>query len=212
MVAGLLDQVVQTGAFAAEDEDAIGLEVELGVVGRSALVETEDPDVLLFHLLECADEVGDAGDAYMLGGASGGFGYGRGDRSGAALGQDDSIDSGAFGGAEKRPEIVGVLDAVEREEEAMPAFFFSCEEVFDPKKLALFDQRKHPLMSVGAGDAGELVAGFERDANASGAAELDKPLKPLVAAFTGHADVVELAGAGADGLFDRVKAIQNFHS
>ena len=124
MVAGLLDQIVQSCTFAAEHEDAIGLEVELGVVRRSALVEAEDPDVLLLHLLQGADEVGDAGDANVLGGAGGGLGDGRGDGSGAALGQDDSIDSGAVGGAEQGAEVVRVFDAVERKKKTVLAFLF----------------------------------------------------------------------------------------
>ena len=33
MIAGLFDEVVETCAFAAEDEDAVGFEVEVGVVG-----------------------------------------------------------------------------------------------------------------------------------------------------------------------------------
>ena len=213
MVAGLLDQVVQTGAFAAEDEDAVGLEVELGVVGRSALVEAEDPNVFLFHLLERADEVGDAGDAHMLGRSGGCFGDGRGDRSGTALRQDDAVDSGAFGGAEERPEIVGVLDAIEREEEAvLSILFFGCKQVFDAEKLAFFDHGQNALMGIGSGDAGELVAGFERDPDACVAAELDEPLEAVVASFASYADVVELARTGADCLFYWVQAVQNFHS
>ena len=114
MVAGLLDQIVQSGSFAAEDEDAIGLEIELGVVGRSALVEAEDPNMFLLQLFEGADEVGDASDADVLGGSGGGLGDGGGDGSGAALGQDDSVNSGSIGSAEKRAKIVGILNAVER--------------------------------------------------------------------------------------------------
>ena len=136
VVAGLLDQVVQAGALAAEDEDAVGAEVEVGVVGRAALVEAEHPDVGLLHLLERADEVGDAGDADVLGGAGGGLGDGGGDGRGAALGQDDAVDARAVGGAEERAEVVGVFDAVEGEEEAVVRGRsrrggFRCQQVFD---------------------------------------------------------------------------------
>src|SRR6202000_1960965 len=44
MVAGLFDQVVEAGAFAAQDEDAVASEVVVGVVGGAALVESENPD------------------------------------------------------------------------------------------------------------------------------------------------------------------------
>jgi hypothetical protein len=211
MVAGLLDQVVEASSFATEDEDAVGLEVELGVVGRAALVEAENPDVLLLHLFEGAHEVGDASDAHVLGGSGGGLGYGRGDGSGAALGEDDSIDSGSVGSAEESPEIVGVLDAVEGEEKLVLAFFLRSKEVFDGEELTLFDESQHALMHVCFRDAGELIAGFERDANACGAAELDETFEALVATLAGDADVVKLARTGTDGLLDWVKTVKNFH-
>ena len=156
VVAGLLDQVVEAGAFAAEDEDAVGAEVEVGVVGGAALVEAEDPDVGLLHLLEGADEVGDAGDADVLGGAGGGFGDGGGDGGGAALGEDDAVDAGAVGGAEEGAEVVGVLDAVEGEEEAVVGWsgFLRGEQVFDGEEGALADQGEGSLVGVGAGRCG----------------------------------------------------------
>ena len=66
-------------------------------------------------------------------------------------------------------------------------------------------------MGVCAGEAGELVAGLDGDANAGGAAEFDQALEAFVSAFAGDADVIELAGTGADGLLDGVEAVQNFH-
>ena len=79
MVAGLLDQIVEPGALSSEDEDAVGFEVEVGVVGGTSFVQPEDPYVLLLELFEGANEVGDSGDANVLGCAGGGFGNGRGD-------------------------------------------------------------------------------------------------------------------------------------
>ena len=66
-------------------------------------------------------------------------------------------------------------------------------------------------MGVGAGEAGELVAGFDGDADFGCAAELDEAFEAVVAALAGYADVIELAGAGADGLLDWVEAVENFH-
>ncbi len=51
VVAGAADQVVEAGAFAAEDEDTVAGEVELVVVGGAAFVEADDPDVLLASAL-----------------------------------------------------------------------------------------------------------------------------------------------------------------
>jgi hypothetical protein len=167
--------------------------------------------VLLLHLFEGANEVGDAGDADVLGGSGGGLGDGGGDGSGAALGQDDAVDSSSIGGAEKRAQIVGILDAIEREKEAVLAILLRSQEIFDSKELALFDDCQHALMRVCPRGAGELVAGFERYADARGAAELDEALQALVAALAGDADMVELARTGTDGLLDRVKTVKNFH-
>jgi hypothetical protein len=211
VVAGFFDEVVEACTFAAEDEDAVGFEVKVGVVRGAALVESDDPDVLLLHLLEGADEVGYAGYADVFGGSCGGFGYGAGDRGGAALGDDDTVYSGSVGGAEERSEVVGVFYAVEGEEEAVRAVFFGGEEVFDGQELTLADDGDDALVGVGAGEAGELVAGLDGDADAGGAAELGEAFELFIFTLAGDADVIELAGTGADGLLYRVEAVQNFH-
>ena len=89
---------------------------------------------------------------------------------------------------------------------------FRSEEVFDGEELALADDGEDALMGVGAGEAGELVAGLDGDADFGGAAEFDEAFEAVVAALAGDADVIELAGAGADGLLDWVEAVENFHS
>jgi hypothetical protein len=211
VVAGLFDEVVEAGSLAAQDEDAVGAEVEVHVVGGAALVEAEDPDVFLLELFERADEVGDSGYADVLGGSGGGLGDGAGDGGRAPLGEDDAVDTGSVGGAEESAEVVGVFDAVECEEEAVLAVGFGGEEVFDGEELALADDGEDSLMGVGAGEAGELVAGLDGDADFGGAAELDEAFEAVVAALAGYADVIELAGAGADGLLDWVEAVENFH-
>lgn len=66
-------------------------------------------------------------------------------------------------------------------------------------------------MGVCAGEAGELVAGFEGDTDFALAGELNQGVEADIVAVTRYGDVVELAGAGANGLFDGVQAVQNFH-
>ncbi len=163
VVAGLFDQVVQARAFAAQHQHAVGVEVEVGVVGGSALVETEHPDVLLLELFERADEVGDAGDADVLGGSGGGLGDRGGDRGRAAFGQDDAVDARAVGGAKQRAEVVGVFDAVEGDEELVLAVGFGDEQVFDGEELAVAQDGEDTLVGVGFSEAGELVAGLDVD-------------------------------------------------
>ena len=73
VVAGALYQVVEAGAFAAQDQADVLAEVEVGVVGGAALVEADDPDVALLHGFEGAGDVDDLGDADVLAGSGGGF-------------------------------------------------------------------------------------------------------------------------------------------
>lgn len=212
MIAGLLDQVVQACSLPPQNEDAIRLEVEFGVIRGSALIQAEHPDMLLLHLLQRTDEVRDACDANVLRSPGGGLRHRRRYGSGTALGQNDSIDTRAVGGTKESAEIVRVLDAIESKEEAVLLVGFGSEQVFDSEESPLHDNGQHALMCVCAGNPGELVARLQSDPNACGAAELNQPLKALIAALTGDAYVIKLASAGANGLFDRVKTVKNFHT
>ena len=86
-----------------------------------------------------------------------------------------------------------------------------CEEVFDGEEGSLADQGDGPLVGVGACEAGELVAGFEGEADVGVAAKLGEALQAGVAALAGQQDAVQPARAGADRLLDRVQAVTNFH-
>jgi hypothetical protein len=52
MVAGAADEIVEAGAFAAEDDDEIAGEIELIVCRRAAFVEADDPEVAALELFE----------------------------------------------------------------------------------------------------------------------------------------------------------------
>ena len=140
----------------------------------------------------------------------------RGEGGGAALGEDDAVDAGAVGGAEEGAEVVGVFYAVEGEEErgSRPGGW-GVEEVFEGEEFALAEEGDDALVGVGFGVAGELVAGLGGDADAFGAGEVEDGVHAGVAAgfaLAGDADVVEVSGAGAEGLLDRVQAVQNIHA
>jgi hypothetical protein len=215
VIAGAFDELVEAGAFAAEDEAGVLAEVEVGVVGCAALVEANDPDVALLHGFEGAGEVDDLSDADVFGGPGGGFGNGGREWRGAALGEEDAVDACTVGRAEERAEIVGVFNAVECEEETVAGGADGCvEEVFESKEFAFAEEGDDALVVVGAGVAGELVAGLGGDADTGGAGGLEDALEPRVAAgfaLAGDADVVDLSRSGAESLFDRVEAVQNIH-
>ena len=211
VVAGALDEVVETGAFAAEDEAGVLLEVEVGVVGGAALVEADDPDVGFLEGLEGASEVDDLGDADVLGGTGGAFGDDGGQGGGAALGDDDAVDAGAVGGADEGAEVVGVFYAVEGEEEAVAGGTDGgMDEVFEGEELALAQEGDDALVHVSFGVLVELDAGFGDNADLGGAGEVKQAFHAGVAAgfaLAGDGDVVNLAGACAEGLFDRVQTV-----
>jgi hypothetical protein len=52
MVAGAAHEIVETGAFAAKDDDEIAGEIELVVWGGAAFVETNDPEIAALELFE----------------------------------------------------------------------------------------------------------------------------------------------------------------
>ncbi len=195
VVAGLFDKIVETRTLATEDEDGVGGEVVVGVAGGTTLVETYHPDVGLLHLFE---------------GSGGGFGDGTGDGGGAAFGEQNAVDSGAVCGAEEGAQVVRVFDAVESEKEAGVAW--EGDEIFDSEELAFADKGENTLVGVGFGETGELVAGLEGDANVVETSQVDEVLEFRVAAVPSHGDVVEAAATGADGLFDGMEAIENFHT
>jgi hypothetical protein len=92
------------------------------------------------------------------------------------------------------------------------AVLFGGEKVFNGEEFALADDGEDALVGIGAGEAGELVAGFDGDADAGGAAELGEAFELLISTLAGDADVIELAGTGTDSLLDWMEAVQNFHS
>jgi len=215
VVAGALHEVVETGSLAAEDEADVLAEVEVGVVGGAALVEADNPDVLLLHGFEGAGDVDDLGDADVLAGARRGFGRHSTERGGAAFREDDAVDSGSVSRTEERAEVVGIFYSVECEDEFRAGrAIWGGEEVFEGEEFALADEGDDALVRVGFTVASELVAWLCADANALGAGELEDRFHTGVAAgvaLAGDREVVEGSSACAEGLFDRVQAVQNIH-
>ena len=104
---------MQTGAFAAKNENAVTGEVELVVVGCAALVESNNPEAPPFELFQSADKVHNARNAKMFGSSCTCF-YRRGaQRRRTALGEDDTINPGAIGDAQQGAEVLRIFDAIE---------------------------------------------------------------------------------------------------
>src|SRR6185437_14539302 len=106
MVASAADQVVQPAALAPQDDYGIGREIVILVTDCPALIEPHTPYILLLKLFKGADEVDHAGDTDVLSGSGGGLDGDGAEGRRAALGEDDSVDSGGVGGAEQGAEVL----------------------------------------------------------------------------------------------------------
>lgn len=216
VVAGAADQVMKTGSFAAENEDAIASEIEAVVVGLAALVEADNPEIAAFEIFEGANEVDDAGDAKMLGCAGAGLDRDGAEGSGTALGKDDAIDTGAVGHAQQCAQVLRVFYTVESEEQAGLAGgagrgWERFVEIFDGKKFLGTDQGNYALVGRSCGELSQLLTGFGTNADTGLAASLDEMGKAVVVALAGHDHVVKTAATGLEGFLDRMKAVENFH-
>lgn len=212
VIAGAADQIVQARAFASEDDYGIGRKVVAVVILRAALVEPDDPEVVLFQGFEGANQIDHAGEAEVLGGSGRGLEGGGGERRGAALSEEDAIDAGGFGGAKQRAEVLRVFYAVERENEAG---FCTGQQVLNVEEVALANDSDDALVGGGSGETGEGIAGLGAGFHSGGAAEGGDGAEPRILAASeallGEADVIETAGAGAEGLLDGMEAIEDFH-
>jgi len=212
VVAGAANQVMQARTFAAEDDYGIGREVAAVVILGAAFVEADYPKVMGLEGFEGADEVDDAGEAEVFGGSGGGLNGCGAERRGTALGGQDAVDAGGFGGAEEGAEVLRIFDAVEGEDQAG---FCSGEEVFDFEEFAFAHEGDNALVGGGTGEAGEGFAGLGADFDPGGTAKIGNGSEAGVVtsaeAFLGDADVIETASAGPEGLFDRMEAVENIH-
>jgi hypothetical protein len=208
MVAGAAYQIVESCTFASEHNYSIGPKIVAVVIRCATLVQTDAPDIAFFEGFEGTDQVDDAGEAEMLGGAGRGLDGDGAEGGGTALGEEDAVDSGSFGGAEDGSEVLRIFNAVEGQDEAG---FRAFEKVFGGEEFSLTNDGHDTLVAGGSGYACEGIAGLSAERDFGGAAEFDDGLEPLVVSFLRNAYVVEAAGTGSERFFDRVEAVDNFH-
>jgi hypothetical protein len=166
------------------------------------------------ELFKGPDQVDDASDAEVLGGAGAGFNGDGAERGGAALGEDYAVYAGAVGYAEKRAEILWIFDAVECEKQTRGAGFrgrIGFEEVFDGERLLRAHQSHNSLMGWGLRHMRQLLARLLADADTALPALGDQLLETGIVAFMGHQHVVKAAASGLESLFHRMHPVENFH-
>ena len=122
-VAALPHQPRQAGALGAEHQaDALAgqvADVEQRAVG--GVVEPDDPDPVVLQPGQRGRQARHEGDRHVLDGAGRRLGHGRGDVDGPVPGDEHTLHAGAVAVADDRPEVAGVGDAVDGDEERRPA-------------------------------------------------------------------------------------------
>ncbi len=211
VVARLAHQLVQPCALAAEHQRAGGSEVELVIVGGPALIEADHPDAGLFDLFERPGHVHDAGHGHMLGGPGGRLGSHGAQGSGPAFGADDAVDACAIGRADQRTKVLGVLHAIEREQQRLVAAELRLEEVLEVQQLLGAHHGHNTLVGGCFRELGEVVPRFHAKPDASFAAQGRQLVELGVCAVAGQAYMIKGARSGANSLFHRMQSIQNIH-
>ena len=211
MVAGPANQVVQAGAFAAQDQDAVPGEIEAVVVGRTSLIESNDPDVLLLQFFECPDQVHNPRNPQVFRRARAGLQSHWAERGGAPLREDDTIDTGSIRNAEQRTEVLRIFYAVQCHKKARLRRIRSREQVLDRKKLLRLHKGDNALVCIGSGKLREMLTRLLPHSDAGVTAVGDQPGEPVIVALGGDQDMIEAAMSGPEGLCDRVHAVKNIH-
>ena len=212
MIAGAANQIVQPGAFASQHEHGIGPEIVAVVIRRAALVEADAPEVALLEHFKGANQIDHAREAKMLGGSGRGLDGDGAQRGGTALGEQDAVDAGGFGGAQQRAQVLRVFDAVESQDQAR---FGAIEQVFHPEKPALPDHGNHSLVGSGAGQRVRASRGSVRTgtpaARQSAMISVRRRASPWVRRSRATQTWSNLPGSGTQRLLDRVEAVNGFH-
>lgn len=207
MIAGALYQVVQASAFAAHHEHAVACHIEAVVIGLAALIEADDPDVLLFQLLERTDKVHDTGDSQVFRCACARLHGNWTQRRGSPLGHDHAVDACSIGDAEQGSEVLRIFDAVEREEQSRLARIWRFEEIFDGQQFFGADDRDNALMRGCSCKLGEMFAIFLPYAHAKLFAMSYKACEPIVVPFGGNQNMIEAPSSCLQRFSYRMHAI-----
>lgn len=118
-IATLAREFMESTAFTSHNDPGGRSVIHVRVRFVRRFIQTNKPITRFLEIFHGAREIRDPGDGQVR------EGPGRSTRdrvrqaSGTALGDNDAVDASGQGGANNRAEIVGVLDTVEKNEEAV---------------------------------------------------------------------------------------------
>ena len=200
-----LDTLVKTLALASEHNGSWGSVVDPIVRFGAALVETIDPEALLLELFERLADIGDANQGQVFDSSGRGARDGFGQGSGAAFRHYDGIGPRGMGGTDDGAEVVGIFDAIEKNEQArVPGngiqlrITVGCAE------------GDNALVRDAFGRAIQRFARFKPQGNGAFATEFDDFLNARTGHSFGDQNFLERA-LGAQGFTNRMDAEKQGH-
>ena len=200
-VAVLAHLLVESAAFAAEDEDALRCVVDLVVGLGAAFVEAVDPHAALLEIFERAIDVGDAHHGQMLEGAGRRLGHDVCDARRATLRNDDGSGARRVGGADDGAEVVRIFHAVEHHQH------LAGSDRIEVGVLARGAQGDHALVGRGTGQTVQGGTLFEAHGHAGAPREIDDLLQARTAGALRDHDALD-GVTGAQGFGDRMDAAE----
>ena len=98
--------------FASNHEGNRAFVVDFVVIRRSGTVARDNPKTIVLQFADGLGQVGDRGDFLIADGAGGNLGNGAIEGDFIPLLHDDAIDSKRIAGAENRPEVMRIFNAI----------------------------------------------------------------------------------------------------
>ena len=207
-VAVLAHQLAHAVAFVADDNGGRAGQIRLvhgdGAFGGGAV----DPHALLLQLLNGGGNIGHPGHLHVLHRTGGSLGNGGSQADAAALGDDDTVGTGALGASEDSAQIMGVGQLIaDHQQGSLPTGSGLLQKIVNGVVHMGGSQGDDALMGTGEGHGIQLPA-IHRNHHGSGLLGLgSQPLQAPVGISGGDEHLVNGAAA-FQGLGNGVAALQ----
>ena len=208
-VAAATDGGPETLAFAADHDGHRPPEIGLARRQRSVGVRADDPQTPDVEVRQGICQILDRDHQEMFYRPRRGFDGGRGKRCLAMRRVDDAVHTGCLCGAQQRPEVLGILERVEDDDERrFLALDRPRQQIVEAGELTPVGHEGDALVAVEPGQRGESSA-FDLDYRDAEVRGMQDELLESQAALRDHEQADRLA-MGDESLFDRVAPGDDF--
>src|SRR5262249_11583618 len=197
--------------FGAQDDGTVHSVVEFVVGLFGTLIEANDPNPLLFQIVQCASDVGYAGNLHVLGGASGDLGDRRSHTHSASFRHHYSVDSCTVRSADQGAEIVRVFNAVKHYKKEVVRLLV-LQDILKIGVGFAFDDGGNALVSRRFGQLGDLIARHETHGHTGAASGFDNALQSRITALAENRNILKRVATYFEGLFNGVKTVDDVHA